>query len=123
MKRNAIDEAAESYFANTGEDENGQGELFDNDELEQVANVICGSEMADKFEMKLVLILKPVRDNALPLAIPIARGKCAAQYVEELVDISVNGSYFRNVLRSAVGQPSGVLKQKLDEAKQEKGIQ
>ncbi len=124
MGKNRVSSEVDDFFDKAiGEDDNGQGTMFGGeDELQQVANMILGSEMADKFEVKLALVLKPVRDNALPIAIPIARGKVAGQYIEEIIDITINGAHFRNILRAAVGQPSGHLKQELDKAKEREGV-
>lgn len=123
MGKNSIDAEVDDFFDKATSDEDAQGTLFGgDDELQQVANMIIGSEMADKFEVKLALVLKPVRDNALPIAIPIARGKVAGQYIEEIIDITISGAHFRNLLRAAVGQPSGQLKAQLEKANEAKGI-
>ena len=121
-KPNAVDRASSAYFDSTEDDEDkeSQQEMF-NDELSNLADILEKLAGSNKYEIKVVATIKPVADNALPDNIPILRGKMGKEYVEEMIEISINSEAFKKRLRAIVGEPSGTLRKDLEEARAEKG--
>lgn len=111
-----VERASQDYFEQTG-DEDAQGELF-SEELSRIADALATQQGADKFEIKLALTLKPVGDNTMPDTIGIIKGKFGKDYVEEVIQMLVHSEKFKKRLRSIVGDPSGKLKQDLEEARE-----
>lgn len=131
MGRSGVDTEVEDYFNDADKhypikSSSGKQLTLDggeeSEDLQDVANMILGAEMADRFEVKMALILKPKRDNSIPIAIPIVRGTCRAHHVEESIDIAMKGSYFRNQLRAAVGNAKGDLLVELTRLKDEMAL-
>lgn len=103
----AAAQAVEAYFDEDPEESPAQEELFSHDDFTEAGKIILQNRIPKRVQFVATVAVK--REGGKPCVIEVSAGRARSEFVEELIQLGLESQYFKDRLRSVVGQPSGQL--------------
>jgi hypothetical protein len=121
QQKSGLDAVIDEHFDSDGDDDvTGEQQSMFPEDLDDIGSILMRMDPPKHVECKVIVVVKPLGDGALPTSIPLFKESMKSEFVEEMLAIAISSSYFKDRLRSVVGKPSGELQKHIGEAERVK---